>query len=207
MLTAMLTLRRPVYGATARVAAGEWPRQELGGHELAGSRLGLIGLGAVARAVAERARALDMRIAAYDPYLAPDDAAWELAERVEAVPDLLRMSDAVSIHVPLTDSTRGLIDGAALALMPPHALLVNTSRGGIVDEAALVDALRAGRLGGAAIDVFEDEPLSAEAGARFEGTPNLLLTPHIAGITEESNRRVSLVTAENVRRALFGDAS
>ena len=207
VLTAMLTLRRPVYGATARVAAGEWPRQELGGHELAGSRLGLIGLGAVARAVAERARALDMRIAAYDPYLAPDDAAWELAERVEAVPDLLRMSDAVSIHVPLTDSTRGLIDGAALALMPPHALLVNTSRGGIVDEAALVDALRAGRLGGAAIDVFEDEPLSAEAGARFEGTPNLLLTPHIAGITEESNRRVSLVTAGNVRRALFGDAS
>ena len=207
VLTAMLTLRRPVYGATARVAAGEWPRQELGGHELAGSRLGLIGLGAVARAVAERARALDMRIAACDPYLAPDDAAWELAERVEAVPDLLRMSDAVSIHVPLTDSTRGLIDGAALALMPPHALLVNTSRGGIVDEAALVDALRTGRLGGAAIDVFEDEPLSAEAGARFEGTPNLLLTPHIAGITEESNRRVSLVTAGNVRRALFGDAS
>ncbi len=206
VLTAMLTLRRPVYGATARVAAGEWPRQELGGRELAGSRLGLIGLGAVARAVAERARALDMRIAAIDPYLAPDDAAWELAERVEAVPDLLRMSDAVSIHVPLTDSTRGLIDGAALALMPPHALLVNTSRGGIVDEAALVDALRAGRLGGAAIDVFEDEPLSAEAGARFAETPNLLLTPHIAGITEESNRRVSLVTAENVRRALFGEA-
>ena len=207
VLTAMLTLRRPVYGATARVAGGEWPRQELGGHELAGSRLGLIGLGAVARAVAERASALGMRIAAVDPYLAPDDAAWVAVERVEAVPDLLRMSDALSIHVPLTESTRGLIDAAALALMPPHALLVNTSRGGIVDEAALVDALRAGRLGGAALDVFADEPLSAAGGARFAETPNLLLTPHIAGITEESNRRVSLVTAENVRRALFGESS
>ena len=207
VLTAMLLLRRPAYGASSRVAAGEWPRQELGGRELAGSRLGLIGLGAVARAVAERASALGMQVAAVDPYLPPDDAAWATAERVEAVPELLRASDAVSIHVPLTDSTRGLIDGEALALMPAHALLINTSRGGIVDEQALVAALRAGRLGGAALDVFADEPLDAEAGARFEETPNLLLTPHIAGITAESNRRVSLVTAEHVRRALFGEAS
>ena len=205
VLAAMLQLWRPVYGATARVAAGEWPRQQLGGRELAGSRLGLIGLGSVARAVAERARALDMRIAARDPYLPPDAPVWQTAERFEELPALLRASDAVSIHVPLTDSTRGLIDAEALALMQPHALLVNTSRGGIVDEAALVAALRAGRLGGAALDVFADEPLGAEAGARFEATPNLLLTPHIAGITEESNRRVSLVTAQHVRRALLGD--
>ena len=165
VLAAMLQLWRPVYGATARVAAGEWPRQELGGRELAGSRLGLIGLGSVARTVAERASALGMSIAAYDPYIPPDDAVWEQAERFEALPELLRSSDAVSIHVPLTDSTRGLIDGEALALLPSHALLVNTSRGGIVDGAALVAALRAGRLGGAALDVFADEPLDA-AGAR-----------------------------------------
>lgn len=207
VLAAMLQLWRPVYGATPRVEAGEWPRQELGGRELAGSRLGLIGLGSVARAVAERASALGMEIAACDPYLAADDPVWTTAERFEAIPDLLRASDAVSIHVPLTESTRGLFDSATLALLAPHALLVNTSRGGIVDEEALVDALRAGRLGGAALDVFEDEPLDAAAGARFAGTPNLLLTPHIAGITEESNRRVSLVTAGNVRRALLGEGS
>lgn len=206
VLTALLLLRRPAYGATDRVAAGEWPRQELGGRELAGARLGLIGLGSVARTVAERASALGMRIAACDPYLAADDPAWALAERFEALPELLAASDAVSIHVPLTASTRALIDAAALALLPPGALLVNTSRGGIVDEQALVGALRAGRLGGAALDVFEDEPLGAEAGARFADTPNLLLTPHIAGITEESNRRVSLVTAEHVRRALIAGA-
>ncbi len=205
VLAAMLQLWRPVYGATARVAAGEWPRQELGGRELAGSRLGLIGLGSVARTVAERASALGMSTAAHDPYLEPHDAVWEQAERFEALPDLLRSSDAVSIHVPLTDSTRGLLDAEALALLPPHALLINTSRGGIVDEEALVAALRAGRLGGAALDVFADEPLDAAGGARFEGTPNLLLTPHIAGITEESNRRVSLVTAQNVSRALRGE--
>ena len=100
VLTAMLTLRRPVYGATSRVAAGEWPRQELGGRELAGSRLGLIGLGAVARAVAERASALGMRVAAVDPYLEPGNPAWALADRIEELPDLLRMCAGPALQRP-----------------------------------------------------------------------------------------------------------
>ncbi len=122
VLTAMLTLRRPVYGATARDAAGEWPRQELGGRELAGSRLGLIGLGAVARAVAERASALGMRIAAADPYLEPDDPAWASAERVEELPDLLRMSDALSIHVPSVELVAALLREAHQLVEGPLGL-------------------------------------------------------------------------------------
>ena len=207
VLACVMLLRRPVYGATARVAAGEWPRRELAGRELAGGSLGLVGLGGVARAVAARAGALGMRVAAHDPYLAPDDAAWAAAERAPELGPLLAASDAVSVHVPLTGSTRGLIGAEAIARMPPRAVLVNTSRGGVVDEEALTAALRGGRLGGAALDVFAEEPLGAAAGARFAGVPNLLLTPHVAGVTEESNRRVSEATAANVLRALRGEAA
>jgi (S)-sulfolactate dehydrogenase len=108
------------------------------------------------------------------------------------------------VHVPLLPATRGLIDAAALAAMKPGAVLINAARGGIVDEAAVVEALRAGRLAGAALDVFEEEPLTAEAARRFEQVPNLILTPHIAGRTAECDVRVSAVTAANIRRALKG---
>lgn len=110
--------------------------------------------------------------------------------------------DVVSLHVPLTDGTRHLVDAAFLSGMKPGAVLINAARGGVVDEAALADALRAGRLGGAALDVFETEPLTAEAAAKFDGLPNLILTPHIAGVTEESNVRVSSATARAVREVL-----
>jgi (S)-sulfolactate dehydrogenase len=108
----------------------------------------------------------------------------------------------VSIHVPLNDTTRGLVDAALLAHMKSDAVLINTARGGIVDEQAVVDALGAGRLGGAALDVYATEPLTVTAGSRFRNVPNLILTPHIAGVTEESNARVSAATARNVRRVL-----
>ena len=108
----------------------------------------------------------------------------------------------VSLHVPLTGETRRLIDAAALAKMKADAVLVNTARGGVVDEAALIDALRAGRIAGAMLDVFEEEPLTAEAGARFENVPNLILTPHIAGITWTSHRWISVLTVNNVLEVL-----
>jgi (S)-sulfolactate dehydrogenase len=116
--------------------------------------------------------------------------------------ELLTHSDVVSLHVPLTPETQNLIGERALGLMKRDAILVNAARGGVVDEAALVEALRASRLGGAALDVFAREPVDAEAGKLFAGAPNLLLTPHIAGVTVESNVRVSDVTARAVAGCL-----
>ena len=197
VITAALLLLRRAWQAGAEVIAGRWPRQESIGAEISGKRLGLIGFGGIARETAKRALALGMRVCACDPYLPEDDPNWSGVER-QNFQEVLAAADALSLHVPLTDETRHLIDAAALKKMQPHALLINTSRGGIVDEAALRRALADGRLGGAALDVFEAEPLDAERGRVFEDTPNLILTPHIAGVTEESNVRVSRVTAENV---------
>jgi (S)-sulfolactate dehydrogenase len=202
VLAATLTLLRPVFGAASEVVAGTWPRERLIGREIAGRRLGLLGYGAIAREVAGRARALGMRVAAHDPYLTPDDPAWMDVERRPDLDALLADAEVLSVHVPLTEATRGVLDAHALARLPATAVVINTSRGGILDEAALVAALRSGALGGAALDVFSGEPLTAEAGALFAGCPNLLLTPHIAGVTEESNARVSQLTARNVAAAL-----
>ena len=199
--TTLMLLRR-AYHAGAAMLAGDWPRQALMGNEVAGKTIGLVGFGAIARQVAGRARALGMEIAAVDPFVAADAPAWRGIGRHEALESLLAASDAVSLHVPLTDETRGLMGAAALAAMRPGAVLINTARGGVVDEAALAESLRQGHLGGAALDVFEKEPLSAEAAAKFAGLPNLILTPHIAGVTQEANVRVSALTAENVRGVL-----
>lgn len=201
VIAAAMTLIRRAFHSSADVAAGRWPRNALIGGEVSGRMLGLVGYGAIARETATRARALGMRIAAYDPLLPPSSPHWDGVERVE-LDTLLAKSDAISIHAPLTDETRRLIDAAALARMKPTAVLINAARGGIVDEAALADALRARKIAGAALDVFEEEPLGAASGARFSGLPNVILTPHIAGVTEESNIRVSRVTLEKVVSAL-----
>jgi len=204
--TAMLLLRG-AYGATARVAAGAWPRNVLMGREIGGKRLGLVGFGSIARETARRAAALGMTVAAHDPFVAPGDPAWTPSYGPVQCLDLdalVACSDVLSLHVPLTDRTRGLIDAGTLARMPKGAVLINAARGGIVDEAALAASLRTGHLGGAALDVFDREPLEAEAGAVYADVPNLILTPHIAGVTQESNVRVSVVTARAVRRHLAG---
>jgi (S)-sulfolactate dehydrogenase len=201
VITAALMLLRRAWFATARVAAGEWPRTESMGRELAGQRLGLVGYGAIARVTGRMARDLGMTVAAYDPLLPEDHPAWAGALR-QALPELLSTSDVVSLHVPLTDATRNMLDATAIAGMKPGAILINAARGGVVDEAALCASLRAGQLGGAALDVFAREPVDATSGAQFAGVPNLILTPHIAGVTEESNVRVSAVTAEAVARHL-----
>ena len=201
VITAALMLLRRAWFASARVAAGEWPRTESMGRELAGKRLGLVGYGAIARVTGRMARDLGMTVATYDPLLPEDHPAWAGALR-QALPDLLSKSDVVSLHVPLTDATRNMLDATAIAGMKPGAILINAARGGVVDEAALCASLRAGQLGGAALDVFAREPVDATSGAQFAGVPNLILTPHIAGVTEESNVRVSAVTAEAVARHL-----
>jgi (S)-sulfolactate dehydrogenase len=202
VICAAMVLVRGCYRAEADMLAGRWPRMALVGGEVAGRTLGLWGYGSIAKLVARKAAALEMRVIAHDPHL-PDGAAWAGAGRVSAEA-LLAQADVLSLHVPLTDETRGLISAAALAAMKPGAVLINTARGGVVDEAALAAALREGRLGGAALDVFEAEPLGADAAQVFAGCPNLILTPHVAGVTEEGNVRVSAVTVENVRAALEG---
>lgn len=190
VITAAMSLLRGAYASTEQVAAGDWPRQSLIGRELGGRTLGLIGYGAIARQTAERARALGMDIIAFDPFVSGPE--------IVPLDDLLARADVISLHVPLTEDTRHLIDAAALARMRCDAVLINAARGGVVDEAALADALRDGQIGGAALDVFEVEPLTSEAGKKFAGLSNLILTPHIAGVTEQSNIRVSSLIADRV---------
>jgi (S)-sulfolactate dehydrogenase len=202
VLGAALLLLRGAYGSTAAVAAGEWPRAALAnGREIAGKTLGIVGFGAIGRAVAALAQATSMRTIGCDAAIAPDAPDWA-SGGVEARPfdDVLALSDVVTLHVPLTGATRGMLDAQRLARMKPGAILINTSRGGIVDETALAAALRSGRLGGAALDVFAAEPLPK--GSVFAGCPNVLLTPHVAGLTREANARVSTLIADQVAAAL-----
>ncbi|RMC36240.1 hydroxyacid dehydrogenase [Paracoccus alkanivorans] len=197
VITTALMLLRGAYLSSDQVAAGDWPRQHLIGGELSGRVMGLLGFGAIAREVAARAGALGMTVIAHDPHLDSSDPAWAKAEPV-SLDDLLTRSDVLSLHVPLTSQTRHIINAQALSGMRASAVLINAARGGVVDEDALADVLRSGHLAGAALDVFETEPLTAEAGGRFAGLTNVILTPHIAGVTEESNVRVSSLIADKV---------
>ncbi|WP_439579095.1 hydroxyacid dehydrogenase [Elioraea sp.] len=199
VIATLLILLRGAYGATARIVAGEWPRTSLTGREAQARLLGLVGFGDIARRIVPRAKALGMRVAAYDPLVGEHELRRNGAEPMP-LDRLVAEADAVSLHVPLTDTTRKLIDARRIGAMRADAVLINTARGGIIDEEALVAALKEGRLGGAALDVFEAEP--PEQPERFADVPNLLLTPHIAGVTQESNRRVSLMIAERVAAEL-----
>jgi len=202
VIAAAMLLLRGAYGSTHDVAAGAWPRSALsGGREAGDKTLGIVGFGGIGRLTARLARALGMQVLAFDAQIPPGDPMWQDEDvRPQAFDALLARADVVTLHVPLLPSTRGLIDAARIATMKRGAILINTSRGGIVDEAALAEALRSGQLGGAALDVFETEPLPA--GSVLAGCPNLLLTPHVAGVTAESNQRVSAMIAERVVAAL-----
>jgi (S)-sulfolactate dehydrogenase len=195
---AMILLRGRAYLSTAAVAAGRWPRQMLSqGHEICGKSLGLVGFGDIGRVTARKAGALGIRVSACDPAVPADSPLWkEFGAARCGLDELLATSDIVSLHLPLVEATRRLLDEARIARMKPGAILVNSARGGILDEAALARALNEGRLAGAALDVFEEEPLAA--GSILADAPNLILTPHIAGVTVESNERVSGLIAERV---------
>ena len=192
VVTTAAVLLRGAYAMRPAMEAGDWPRAAAGqGREIAGKTLGLVGYGEIARASARLAKGLGMEILACDPYADDFPGAMEGTER-----EVLETSDVISLHVPLTEETRGMIDAKVIAAMKPGAVLINAARGGVVDEAALCEALRSGHLGGAAIDTFADEPLGAEH--PFAGVPNLILTPHVAGVTREANARVSEMTARKV---------
>jgi (S)-sulfolactate dehydrogenase len=203
--TAMLLLRG-AYASTAAVGAGAWPRAALSnGREIAGKTLGIVGFGGIGQLVAQLARGLGMRVIGTDAMLAADAPAWSDAGVARhEFHDVLRQADIVTLHVPLTPATRNLVGASTLALMKRDAILINTARGGVVDEVALADALRNGRLGGAALDVFDREPLPPASA--LADCPSLILTPHIAGVTSESNVRVSTLIAERVAAVLSAES-
>ena len=200
--TAMMLLRG-TYFSSAAVAAGDWPRGALSnGREIGSKVLGVVGFGGIGQLTAKLARGLGMQVIASDPMIAANSPIWQQQGVCwRSLDALLAESDVVSLHIPLTPETKNLLDSARLAMMKADAILINSARGGVVDEAALVAALKAQRLGGAALDVFVDEPL--KAGSALMDCPNLILTPHIAGVTNESNVRVSSMIAERVSTFLI----
>jgi (S)-sulfolactate dehydrogenase len=203
VMATTLMLVRGAYHATAAVANGQWPRTALSnGRELHGKIMGLVGFGTTGRRVSDLVKSFGMQVLAFDPALPAEHEAYRL-HQVSCCPDLellLSRADVVSLHVPLTPSTRHLLNATRLSQMKPSAVLINTARGGIIDEDALIQALRAERLAGAALDVFDHEP--PPAGLLPADLPRLILTPHIAGLTQESNTRVSTMIAERIA-ALF----
>ena len=203
VLGALLHLWRRFGDATEHVRGGGWDRPAFMGEEALGRTLGLIGVGDIGARVARRAQAFGLHVVAYDPFVHEATfAVQELGVELLAFDEVLERADAVSLHVPLTDATRGMVGDAALRRMRRGALLVNTARGGLVDEAALARALGDGHLGGAALDVRPVEPPGADD--PIKGAPRLLLTPHVAGVTRQSNARASWHVAQEVLRALAG---
>ncbi len=196
----LLSLARRVAAADAAMKAGEWNRKAFVGVELHGKRLGIVGLGRIGREVARRARAFGMSVVAHDPFLDPAVAA-RLDLELLGLDELLEQADAVTIHVPLTDGTRHLLAAPELARLREGALLVNCARGGVVDEVALLAALESGHLGGAALDVFEQEPPTDR---RLVRHPRVVATPHLGAQTREAQDRASREAARMALEALRG---
>ncbi len=196
----LVSLARHIPQATASMKAGHWDKKRFTGLELSQRILGVIGLGNIGRIVARKAQGLGMRVIAADPHIGVEQA-QKLDVELVTLDELLGRADAISVHVPRTKETAGLLGAAAFAKMKPGVLLVNAARGGIVDEAALLDALDAGRVGGAALDVFETEPPPADH--PLVGHPQVVCTPHLGASTEQAQLNVAVAVAEQVRDFLL----
>ncbi len=196
----LLALARSIPGAAASMRDGRWERKSLKGEQLSGKALGVVGVGRIGAEVVRRARAFGMEVLVTDPYLTAARAG-NLDVRPVSLEQLLEEVDFLTLHVPLVDETRHLIGREELARMKPTACLINAARGGIVDERALREALTAGDIAGAALDVFETEPLPADDPLR--DCPNLIMTPHLGASTPEAQREVAIEIAEAVRDALL----
>jgi D-3-phosphoglycerate dehydrogenase / 2-oxoglutarate reductase len=201
----ILSVVRRVAEADRTIRDGKWDRSRLQGVQLKDRTLGLVGAGRIGSEVANRCRAFGMQVVAYDPYLTAERADF-LGLSLTDLDQVLRTADVISLHVPLTEETTNLIDDEAIALMKPGAFVVNVSRGGVVDEGALARALAEGRLAGAALDVFETEPLAADD--PLLALDNIVLTPHLGASTVEAQELVAREIAVAVRDALIsGDLS
>lgn len=196
----LLALVRKVPAADRSMRAGEWDRKSFNGVELYGKTLGLIGAGRIGSEVARRARAFGMRIIAFDPYLTAERAnALEMEQG--SLEDVLRRADVISLHVPLTEATANLIGARELGMLKQSGVIINAARGGVINEAALFEALSRQQFAGAAFDVFEEEPLPADHQLRT--LPNVVLTPHLGAATVEAQQNVAIEIADAVRAALI----
>lgn len=198
----MLAQARNIPEAHAALVAGSWDRERYQGVELHGKVLGIIGLGRVGTLVAQRASAFGMKLIAYDPYISPARASQMGVELIDNVADVMRRADLVTIHLPKTPDTVGIVGAAELAAAKPGLRIVNTARGGLIDEAALAAALHDGPIAGAAIDVFEQEPVTEHA---LFGAPGVVVTPHLGASTAEAQDKAGLAIAEQVLLALRGE--
>jgi D-3-phosphoglycerate dehydrogenase / 2-oxoglutarate reductase len=196
----IFALGRDVVRLDQRVKAGQWDKWHYSGRELRGRRLGLVGFGAIARHVATLAAALGLEVQAYSRRIETIDP--KLATPVASLDELYRTSDILSLHCPLVPETRGMIDAAALARLKPGALLINTARGGLIDEAAVTAALNDGTLAGAALETFTMEP-PAPDNPLFDA-PNLIVSPHIGAHTSSAEEAMGLMAADNIIRVLSG---
>ncbi len=201
-LALMLAQARNIPQAHAALVAGSWERSRWEGVELHGKTLGIIGLGRVGTLVAQRANAFGMRVVAYDPYIAPARAQQMGVALAASVIDVCRRADFLTIHLPKTPETVGIVGRDELAALPPGARVINTARGGLIDEDALADAIASGHLAGAALDVFADEPVAEH---RLFGLPGVVVTPHLGASTTEAQDKAGLAIAEQVTLALRGE--
>ncbi|HET8654561.1 MAG TPA: phosphoglycerate dehydrogenase [Longimicrobiaceae bacterium] len=202
----LITMLRHIDVAAQSMRDGEWRRSKLGGHELRGRTIAIIGIGRIGSEVARRARTFGMNIVAYDPYVSESRFEEIGAERMPSLNAALERADIVTIHTPLTPETRGMIGAPELARLNPRAIILNYARGGIIDEEALADALNGGKIAWAGIDVYAKEPLAPDHPLR--SAPNLLMTPHLGASTAEAQRSVALEACAAVRDALLtGDLS
>ncbi|TET96672.1 MAG: phosphoglycerate dehydrogenase, partial [Dehalococcoidia bacterium] len=197
----MLALARHIPDASASLKSGRWDRKRFMGLEVRGKTLGILGLGQVGSEVARRARGLEMKVIAHDPFV-PEERARTLGVELVPFEQLLRESDFLTVHTTLSESTRRLIGEAELREMKPTARLINTARGGIVDEGALDAALREDRLAGAALDVFETEPLTSHP---LFSNERVVVTPHLGASTAEAQERVSQDMAEQIIAVIKGE--
>ena len=199
-LALLYGLARRTAAADASMRRGEWKRSQFTGVELRGKTLGIVGLGKIGQAIAVRARAMEMTVIGSDPFVTPDQAA-NIGVELVSFDELVERSDVITVHVPMTRTTRGLINAAAIERMKPGVMLLNVARGGILDEQDVADALKAGRIAGAAVDVFEAEP---PTGSPLLEAPNTLLTPHLGASTAEAQVAVAEEVAEQILEVLDG---
>ncbi|ODT57703.1 MULTISPECIES: NAD(P)-dependent oxidoreductase [Paracoccus] len=201
-MASVLAVTKQLAVLDAGMRAGRWDKPGFLGREVAGLRMGLVGIGAIARATARMAQGFGLQLSAYDPH-APDAVFTEAGvERIADLDTLLARSDILSLHCPLTAETRNLLDARRLALLPQGAVVVNTARGGLIDEPALLEAVRGGHLSGAALDSFAVEPPSADH--PFFGEPRILLSPHVAGVTAEAGARVARAAVQGALDIIEG---
>jgi D-3-phosphoglycerate dehydrogenase len=202
VFTLMFAVARKIVLADGYVRSRRgWDRDRFVGTELTGKTLGIIGLGHIGKRVAKAARGFEMRLLGFDPFVKVEEMAEHGVEKIDALEDLLPASDLITIHVPLMDSTYHLIGETQMGLMKKTVILVNTSRGPVVDQEALLKALKAGRIGGAGLDVFEKEPPDDEDLLRLE---NIVVTPHIGAATREALRKMTIQAAEIIIQELSG---